>query len=77
MLSVKPSGIKYRFWVFGMTRPGIEPLSSGPQENSLLVRPNEKKNPETLLQLKNKVEISLKLNNWNTAVTKTKNETYL
>ena len=25
MLSVKQEGIKYHFWVFGMTRPGIEP----------------------------------------------------
>ena len=26
MLSVKQSGIKYHFWVFAMTRPGIELL---------------------------------------------------
>ena len=25
MLSVKQGNIKYTFWVFGMTRPGIEP----------------------------------------------------
>ena len=25
MLSVNQGGIKYHFWVFGMTRPGIEP----------------------------------------------------
>ena len=24
MLSIKQGGIKYHFWVFGMTRPGIE-----------------------------------------------------
>ena len=30
MLSVKQGGIKYYFWVFGMTRPGIEPWSPGP-----------------------------------------------
>ena len=24
MLSVKQGGIKYHFWVFGMTQPGIE-----------------------------------------------------
>ena len=28
MLSVKPSDIKYHFWVFGMAQPGIEPQSS-------------------------------------------------
>ena len=27
MLSVKQGGIKYHFWVFGMTRRGIEPRS--------------------------------------------------
>ena len=27
MLSVKQEDIKYYFWVFGMTRPGIEPQS--------------------------------------------------
>ena len=30
MLSVKQGGIKYRFWVFDTTRPGIEPWSLGP-----------------------------------------------
>ena len=29
MLNVKQGGIKYHFWVFGMTRPGIEPRSPG------------------------------------------------
>ena len=28
--------IKYQFWVFGMTRPEIEPQSSGPLANTLL-----------------------------------------
>ena len=27
------------FWVFGMTRPGIEPRSPGPLVNTLLIRP--------------------------------------
>ena len=27
MLSVKQGGIKYNFWVFGMTQHGIEPQS--------------------------------------------------
>ena len=35
MLSVKQSGI---FWVFGMSRPGIEPWSPWPLANSLLIR---------------------------------------
>ena len=30
MLSVKQEGIKYHFWVFGMTQPGTEPWSPGP-----------------------------------------------
>ena len=34
MLSVKQGGIKYHFWVFGITRPGIEPRSPGPLENT-------------------------------------------
>ena len=34
MLSVKQAGIKYHFWVFGMTRPGIEPKSLGPLANT-------------------------------------------
>ena len=27
MLSAKQASIKYNFWVFGMTQPGIEPRS--------------------------------------------------
>ena len=38
ILSVKQGGIKYHFCVFGMTRPGIEPQSSGPLTNTLLIR---------------------------------------
>ena len=34
MLSFKQRGIKYHYWVFGMTRPEIEPLSPGPLANS-------------------------------------------
>ena len=34
MLSVKQRGIKYHFWVFGMTRPGIEPRFPGPLANT-------------------------------------------
>ena len=30
MLSVKQGGIKYHFWVFGMTWPGIERRCPGP-----------------------------------------------
>ena len=39
ILSVKQGGIKYHFWVFGMTRPKIEPRSPGPLANTLLIRP--------------------------------------
>ena len=35
-MNVAPSTI---FWVFGMTRPGIEPRSPGPWVNTLLIRP--------------------------------------
>ena len=38
MLNVKQGGIKYQFWVFGMTRLGIEPRSRGPLANTLLIR---------------------------------------
>ena len=38
MLSVKQGGIKYYFWVFGMTRPGIEPISPGPLMNTLTIK---------------------------------------
>ena len=31
LLGVKQGGINYHFKVFGMTRPGIEPRSSGKQ----------------------------------------------
>ena len=37
-MSVKQGGIKYHFWVFGMTRLGIEPQSPGPLANTLLIR---------------------------------------
>ena len=39
MLCVKQCDIKYHFWVFGLTRPGIEPQSPGPLANTLLIRP--------------------------------------
>ena len=35
MLSVKQGGIKYHFWVFDRTRPGIERQSNGPLANTL------------------------------------------
>ena len=34
MLSVKQGGIKYHFWVFGMTRLGIEPRFPRPLANT-------------------------------------------
>ena len=39
MLSVKQGSIKYHSWVFGMTRPGIEPRSPGSLVNTLPIRP--------------------------------------
>ena len=39
MLSVKQGSIKYHFWVFGMTRPGIEPRSYWPLVNTLTIMP--------------------------------------
>ena len=39
MLSVKQGGVKYHFWVFGMTLPGIEPQSVEQLANILLIRP--------------------------------------
>ena len=38
MMRVKQGGIEYHFWVFGMNRSGIEPLSPGPKVNTLLIR---------------------------------------
>ena len=37
MLSVKQGGIKYHFWVFEMTRLGIEIRSPGPLANTLSI----------------------------------------
>ena len=39
LLIVKQGGIKYHFYVFGMTWPGIEPRSSGPLANTLPTGP--------------------------------------
>ena len=38
MPSVKQGGIKYHFWVFGMTRHGIGPKSPGPLANTLHIQ---------------------------------------
>ena len=35
VLSAKQVGIRYHFWVLGITRPGIEPRSPGPLANTL------------------------------------------
>ena len=43
MLSVKQREIKYHFWVFGMTRPGIEPRSPRPLANTLTAWPMDRK----------------------------------
>ena len=37
MLSIKHGGIKYNFWVFGMTRPWIELSFPGPWVNALTI----------------------------------------
>ena len=37
MLSAKQEGIKYNFWVFGMTRPGIELRFPGPLASNLTI----------------------------------------
>ena len=36
--AVKQGSIKYHFWVFGMTRLGIEPQSSGPLANTVTAK---------------------------------------
>ena len=41
MLSVKQGGIKYYFWGFDMTQPGIETQSSGPLANTVHIRPKQ------------------------------------
>ena len=38
MLNVKQGGIKYLFWVFGMTWPEIKTQSPGPLANTELIR---------------------------------------
>ena len=40
VLTVKQGSIKYHFWVFGMTQPGIEPRSPRPLVNTLTIMPN-------------------------------------
>ena len=39
VLSAKQGGIKYHFWVFGMTPPGIEPRSTRLLANALTIMP--------------------------------------
>ena len=39
MLNVKQAGIKYHFWVFGMSRRGIETVFPGSLAKTQLVRP--------------------------------------
>ena len=46
MVNVKQGGIKYHFWVFGMTRPGIEPRSPGPLAITQTIMPMSGKNIE-------------------------------
>ena len=39
MLRIKQGGIKNHFWVFGMTRSGIEPRTPEPLAKTLLIKP--------------------------------------
>ena len=39
MLCAKQAGVKYHFWLFGMTQPGIEPRSPGPLAKILIIMP--------------------------------------
>ena len=39
MLSIKQGSIKYHFWVFGMTQPGMEPRSPSPLANTQTIMP--------------------------------------
>ena len=54
MLSVKQGNIKYYFWVFGMTQPGIEPRSPRPLANTLPIRLKN-----VLFLTRNKKDISI------------------
>ena len=49
ILSVKQGASSTIFWVFGMTRPGIEPLSPGPSANMLYILAKE---PNKLWKMK-------------------------
>ena len=40
------------FWVFGMTRPGIEPRSPGPLTNTLLIRPKQQQKQKKQKKIK-------------------------
>ena len=65
-LNKETKPIKYHFWVFGMTWPGIEPHSPGPLANILTIMPIDKycKNKEK--QCKHKLwEEKLKYSNTN------------
>ena len=54
LLSVMQVGIKYHFWVFGMTRPEIEPRSSGSLANTLTIMPISGINTNSTHKLKKK-----------------------
>ena len=49
MLSVSKAASNTTFWVFGMTRPGIELRSPGSLANTLLIRPIARIFIDTLL----------------------------
>ena len=51
MLSAKQGSIKYHFWVFRKTRPGIEPRSPRPLANTLLIRPKDIEYSDLILNI--------------------------
>ena len=59
MLSVKQGGIKYYFWVFGMTRPGIEPRSPESLANTLAIKLIEKKMKKWIIWKLDKYKVNL------------------
>ena len=56
MLSVKQGGIKYHFWVFGMTRLGIETRSSDTKDSKMVLDAAALNTQHWKVQIKGKVE---------------------
>ena len=51
MLSLSKAALSTIFWVFGITRPGIEPRFSGPLANILLFRSMARLNDKYFIKL--------------------------